>query len=143
MVGTTAARAPLNTGDLLPYALVYAPTCRSCHVANGVVTDYGTVSGGKINNEHQQELEPLVPGDLYQLFSSVSICDPAASLTMPNARAAFDRLWSTYTGPTSTPGSDYFTALIGPYLQSVASALRQTASCNPPLFPNPTPNLSK
>ncbi|HEY2402146.1 MAG TPA: FN3 associated domain-containing protein, partial [Steroidobacteraceae bacterium] len=133
----------LNTGDLLPYALVYAPTCRSCHVANGVVTFYGTVSGGTINNDHQQELEPLVHGDLFQNFGSVSICNPGASLTMPNARTAFDRLWSTYTGPTSTPGSDYFTALIGPYLQSVAGELHQTANCNPPLFPSSTPNLPK
>lgn len=125
------------------YFSIYGPTCRSCHVANGVQAFYGTVSGGHVVNVTRKELEPVVHGDLFQLFNLASVCHPGANLVMPNAKTSFDRLWSTHVGPTANDpdGSDQIAFTLLPYYQEMNAELHQSNGCNPPAFPNETPNL--
>ena len=68
------------------YFDIWAPSCRSCHVSNGI--------GIK---------EPLNPGDLAGILHDppiVDVCNPGqgthppTGLVMPNSKIAFDRFWT-------------------------------------------------
>jgi hypothetical protein len=122
------------------YLEIYGPTCRSCHVANGVQAIWSGSS--------PSEFDPQQHGDLYRIFSQSGICNPGPSvppagpaLIMPNAKTSFDRLWSTHVGPTANQPNgtgDDITESLQPYFRQ----MNPNATCNPPSFPNPLPSLS-
>jgi mono/diheme cytochrome c family protein len=87
----TTATYPAAIQELAVYLDIYAPYCRSCHVANQVELGVTAQVGGL----------PTEPGDLAKFLTEVATCNPTASLTMPNSKIAFDRFWTTHTQSTS------------------------------------------
>jgi hypothetical protein len=74
------------------YYDIYAPFCRSCHVANHVPSFLPPTNAAQLSNVLQQG----------------NVCNPSATGTvavMPNSKVAFDRFWTTHLGPTATPGT--------------------------------------
>ena len=111
---------PATIDDLSAYAAIYAPMCRSCHIANSV----------------QYPGFPLTtPQALKSLLSTA--CHPAPTqitnpAVMPNARVTFDRLWTTHVSPgRSTTSSD-----LVEFMRSYVGA----TSCDLPSSYNPYPN---
>jgi mono/diheme cytochrome c family protein len=93
------------------YLDIYAPMCRSCHIANGV---YG---GGFPDVATVAELRSVL------MFGNV--CNPASSPIMPNAKVTFDRLWTTHVGPQAAQEVDPgYTDLV----QVLEAFLTQTGS---------------
>jgi hypothetical protein len=108
------------TEDSIVYLRVFAPLCRTCHVANNF------------------PLTVASPGDMlgyFSLGSSVNVCDPSTEtpnplqissgtvngFLMPNSKVTFDRFWTSHIGanlglftataaPIDLPGlvSNYF-----------------------------------
>jgi hypothetical protein len=82
--------------DVGAYASVYAPLCRSCHVANGV---------------QFPGFPPTTSPYLRTLFASAHVCNPQPTVPtqpaiMPNAKVTFDRFWTTSVGPSASPDRD-------------------------------------
>jgi mono/diheme cytochrome c family protein len=85
-VGTNTPGA-LN--EYAAYAEIYAPYCRSCHIANHLSSFF----------------PPTLPGQLAGLFNIAKVCNPPTDgslAVMPNSKASFDRFWSTAFGPAAT-----------------------------------------
>jgi hypothetical protein len=114
------------------YYEVWGKVCRSCHVANGVQAQWG--------GSGERELEVTLPGDMSTLLDldEVNVCNINGShkalITMPNARTAYDRLWSSHVGvgPTATLQFDLIN-LLSQYL----------GSCVTPPFPSPLGNTGQ
>ncbi|HKT71408.1 MAG TPA: chitobiase/beta-hexosaminidase C-terminal domain-containing protein [Steroidobacteraceae bacterium] len=76
--------AAFAQADVSVYRQVYAPFCRSCHVANGV----GAYA------------PPQTAGAQLFLFGAAGVCSPPGSpAIMPNSKVTFDRLWATHLNP--------------------------------------------
>ena len=110
------ASPPASLNDSAAYESVYAPFCRSCHVANGV--QFGTL------------FPPTTPQALKGLFQGGSVCSPSGSPVMPNARVTFDRFWTTHVQPSATLADSDLPAFLATYLGG---------TCDLPTY-NPYPN---
>lgn len=119
LAAALTSSANLPQMEYATYLDIYAPLCRSCHIANGVKFPLA-------------ELEPLSSGDMKVYFDDGSVCNPATATPtkpMPNAKVTFDRFWTSHVVPI-TGVSDLPTQLVRYY-----SALG--ATCNLDSFPRP------
>jgi hypothetical protein len=103
------------------YSLIWGPSCRTCHVANGIA------------------LEPLTPGVMASYFNFasgfVNVCNPpgTSGFVMPNSKIAFNRLWTPHAArdlyPPAAPDIDL------PELMQNYITVLNSGTCNLYSFP--------
>jgi hypothetical protein len=98
------------------YLDIYAPFCRSCHVANHAGYD-----------------PPENDAQMFSLFNTANVCspNPASNTVMPNSKVAFDRFWTTHAaGLTTYSAMDDLAALLQTYINNNPN---QPAPPTPPI----------